>query len=271
MAAEKGRLENVVLASLAQLFAIDKETCTLHIESEGRTGMLYFVGGELCDAEIGDRHGEEVALEIFAWEIATIDTSLPLRSSLRSVFKPLPYLLLEAVRRKDEGQPAPADLPTEVPVLDECAESYSYGLVSALSDGLDGFVAAAVVDLETGAMLAADIAVSRLDFNLELASELGTQLLRDQISAMLARGLTTTLDEVLLTFGDEFQLLRLSGYRVFLYLAVDRHQASLVNVHAALQEPWAAFEAACRPAVARSVRDGLSGSSGPAARLPASP
>lgn len=243
----KGRLENVVLASLSQLFAIDKETCTLHVDSEGRTGMLYFVGGELCDAEIGDRHGEEVALEILAWEIATVDMSLPLRSQHRSVFKPLTYLLMEAMRRKDEGQREPLAVPVEVPVLDERAESHSHGLIATLSDELEGFVAAAVVDLESGAMLAADIAVSRLDFNLELASQLGGALLREEIAALQTRGFSTRLAEVLLTFDDEIQLLRLSSQRIFLYLVVDRQLASFANVRAALHEPWAAFEASCCP------------------------
>lgn len=243
----KGRLENVVLASLSQLFAIDKETCSLHVESDGRTGMLYFVGGELCDAEIDDRRGEEVALEILAWEIATVDMSLPLRSPHRSVFKPLTYLLMEAMRRKDEDNREPLAVPAEVPVLDERAESHSHGLIAAISEQLEGFVAASVVDLETGALLAADIAASQFEFNLELASELGGQLLRDEIARLCARGLSTQLYEVLLTFDDEIQLFRLSGYRVFLYLVVDCRKTSFANVRAALQEPWAAFQTACCP------------------------
>jgi hypothetical protein len=70
--------------------------------------------------------------------------------------------------------------------------------------------------------------------------------LRDEISALCARGLSTRLDEVVLTFDDEVQVLRLSGYRVFLYLVADRQKTSFANVRATLHEPWAAFETACR-------------------------
>lgn len=100
----QGRVENISLASFLQLLEIERKTCTLSITSGESRGQLYFRSGKLLGAETGDLTGSEAALEIMAWEHADIEISdvCPLNSP------PLPgglaFLLMEAMRIKDEAE-----------------------------------------------------------------------------------------------------------------------------------------------------------------------
>jgi DNA-binding response OmpR family regulator len=100
----QGRVENISLASFLQLLEIERKTCTLSIASGESRGQLYFRSGKLLGAETGDLTGSEAALEIMAWEHADIEISdvCPLNGP------PLPgglaFLLMEAMRIKDEAE-----------------------------------------------------------------------------------------------------------------------------------------------------------------------
>ena len=100
----QGRVENISLASFLQLLEIERKTCTLSVTSGERQGQLFFRSGKLLGAATGDLTGTEAALEIMAWENADIEISdvCPLNGP------PLPgglaFLLMEAMRIKDEGE-----------------------------------------------------------------------------------------------------------------------------------------------------------------------
>lgn len=103
----QGRVENISLASFLQLLEIERKTCTLSITSGERQGRLFFRSGKLLGAETGDLTGTEAALEIAVWEHADIEISdvCPLNAP------PLPgglaFLLMEAMRIKDEEEREP--------------------------------------------------------------------------------------------------------------------------------------------------------------------
>lgn len=99
-----GRVENISLASFLQLLEIERKTCTLSITSGDRHGQLFFRSGKLLDAATGDLQGTEAAMEIVVWEHADIEISdvCPVNGP------PLPgglaFLLMEAMRIKDEEE-----------------------------------------------------------------------------------------------------------------------------------------------------------------------
>ncbi len=100
-----------------------------------------------------------------------------------------------------------------------------------------GFIAASLVDLESGMTLGAKTA--RADFDLTAASAYNSELVKQKLKIMRALNLRTTLDDILLTLGDQIHLIKLVNATSFIYLAADRANTNLaiarnaVNKHAA--------------------------------------
>jgi predicted regulator of Ras-like GTPase activity (Roadblock/LC7/MglB family) len=103
---------------------------------------------------------------------------------------------------------------------------------------VNGVIAAAVVDLESGMTLAAK--TNRPDFDLAVASAYNSELVKQKMKIMRALNLKSTLEDMLLTLSDQFHLIKfLAGGNSFLYMAADRSGTNLailrnsVNKHLA--------------------------------------
>lgn len=98
--------------------------------------------------------------------------------------------------------------------------------ISELRD-VAGFIGACLVDAESGLMLAAE--VSEIKFDLEAAGAANTEVVRAKNSAIDALGLNDKIEDILITLGTHYHLIRpLENNRnVFMYLAVDRKKANL--------------------------------------------
>lgn len=100
-----------------------------------------------------------------------------------------------------------------------------------------GFIAASLVDLDSGMTLA--IKSARSDFDLTAASAYNSELVKQKLKIMKTLGLTGTIEDMLITLSDQIHLVKLVGPNTFLYLAVDKKQSNLaivrnaVNKHAA--------------------------------------
>ena len=98
--------------------------------------------------------------------------------------------------------------------------------ISPLRD-IDGFIGACLVDSETGLMLAAESGNAK--FDLEAAGAANTQVVRAKNQAMAALGLKDVIEDILITLGTQYHLIRplTSNPAIFIYLAVDRKSANL--------------------------------------------
>ena len=107
-----GHVSNISLPSFLQLLEMERKTCTLVVELDGRAGELYLVNGELHAARLGTTSGEKAALHICAWDNPAI-TIEPLRSKPeRTIDTPMGFLIMESIRVKDEtGEYPQLDLP----------------------------------------------------------------------------------------------------------------------------------------------------------------
>ena len=90
---------------------------------------------------------------------------------------------------------------------------------------LDGILCIAVVDSGSG-------------INIEVAAAANTEVVRAKLKAMRALGLNDKIEDILITLGKQYHILRpLSAKEgVFLYGVFDRHRANLALARLKLQE-----------------------------------
>ncbi|WP_269915453.1 roadblock/LC7 domain-containing protein [Acinetobacter sp. HY1485] len=95
----------------------------------------------------------------------------------------------------------------------------------SLLNELDGFIAASLVDSESGLPLATE----GTGLNLDLASAGNTEVIRAKRRVAHTLDLNDKIEDVLITLGNQYHLIRpLHGNEnLFLYLALDRSRSNL--------------------------------------------
>jgi CheY-like chemotaxis protein len=112
MSEKEGSLFGFSLASFMQLLAGERKTCLLQVEgAAGGGGLVYFEEGEPVAATAGDFQGEEAIYALLLLDRVNLTFGrAPARKAQRTVFTPLMHILLEGMRRRDEGgEGAPVD------------------------------------------------------------------------------------------------------------------------------------------------------------------
>ena len=95
-----------------------------------------------------------------------------------------------------------------------------------------GFIAASLVDLDSGMTLA--VKSVRPEFDLTAASAYNSELVKQKLKIMRTLGLTGTIEDMLISLTDQIHLVKLVGPNTFLYLAVDKSLSNLAIVRAAV-------------------------------------
>ena len=97
--------------------------------------------------------------------------------------------------------------------------------ISALSS-IGGFIGGCLVDSETGLMMAAE---GGANFDLEAAAAGNTEVVKAKNAAKAALGLDDYIEDILITLGTQFHLIRplANNPEVFLYVALDKKTANL--------------------------------------------
>jgi predicted regulator of Ras-like GTPase activity (Roadblock/LC7/MglB family) len=107
-------------------------------------------------------------------------------------------------------------------------------VLEKISNDANGFIAASLVDLDSGMTLA--IKASRTEFDLTAASAYNSELVKQKLKIMRTLGLSGTIEDMLITLTDQIHLVKLVGPNTFLYLAVDRKQSNIALVRSAVNK-----------------------------------
>lgn len=114
--------------------------------------------------------------------------------------------------------------------------------MASLKDGLaklgeiDGFVGACVVDSNSGMMLGSLGGGSAV--NLEVAAAGNTEVVRAKRKTMAALALNDQIEDILITLGKQYHLIRPLSVKdgLFVYLVMDRAKANLAMSRHMLSE-----------------------------------
>jgi hypothetical protein len=104
---------------------------------------------------------------------------------------------------------------------------------------IPGYIAASLVDLESGMTLG--LKSHRPDFDLAAASAYNSEMVKQKMKIMKALSIRTSLEDMLITLGDQIHVIRMINPTTFIYLAVDRGQSNLAIVRNVLSKHAVAF------------------------------
>ena len=93
------------LAHFLQMVEMEEKSCSLQVVSKSKkNAFLHFREGILIDAQLDGKNGEEAAIDILAWDDVSIKIENDCRVEDSKVKLSLKFLILEAIRLKDEQE-----------------------------------------------------------------------------------------------------------------------------------------------------------------------
>ncbi len=94
------------LVDLIQLECLSQSSSTLKVTNGPVAGKIWFQGGDVVDAEVGDLRAEAAFMKIVGWRTGSFEILPSEPSRSRTIFSSYQGLLLESVQALDEAQAA---------------------------------------------------------------------------------------------------------------------------------------------------------------------
>jgi hypothetical protein len=111
--------------------------------------------------------------------------------------------------------------------------------ITKIENDLPGFIAASLVDLDSGMTLG--VKARDDSFDLTTASAFNSEMVKQKLKIMAALKLKSELEDMLLTLSDQIHLIKMISPSTFLYLAADRSSSNLAIVRNAVNKHAAAL------------------------------
>ncbi len=113
-------------------------------------------------------------------------------------------------------------------------EQHIEEVLNKIAGEMSGFIAAALVDLDSGLTLGTKSV--RSDFDLSVASAHNSELVKQKMKIMKALNLDMALEDMLLTLSDQIHIIKIVSPHMFLYLAADREATNLAIMRSAVNK-----------------------------------
>jgi predicted regulator of Ras-like GTPase activity (Roadblock/LC7/MglB family) len=113
-------------------------------------------------------------------------------------------------------------------------------VINDIESGVSGFIGASIVDLDSGMPIASRS--SRPDFDLEVASAYNSEMVKAKLNTIRVLNIQTTLEDMLLTLGDQLHLIKMVGATSFVYVAADRSQTNLALLRQTVNRSLASLD-----------------------------
>ncbi len=111
----RGALQGITPATFAQIISMEGKSCTLQLSSEKGNGKLFFLKGELIDAQTGSVKGEEAAYLLLAWTEVDIQVKNPVWRRKKRIREPLQQILLKSCELQDNQNWTEEESPANEP------------------------------------------------------------------------------------------------------------------------------------------------------------
>ncbi len=111
-------------------------------------------------------------------------------------------------------------------------EKQVHETIDKIAAEMSGFIAASLVDMESGLTLGAKS--NRSDFDLGVASAYNSELVKQKLKIIRALNLKSTLEDIVLTLSDQIHIIKMVTPNVFLYLAADKDSTNLAIIRTAV-------------------------------------
>lgn len=266
-----GAISVQTLPDIVQLYVLSSATGMLSVRHANGEGRLYFDRGAILHAVTSANRGDEAFYEIMLWSGGEFSMRIGAKAPERSVDSNWQELLMESVRRLDEARreepeqssktgwthapPASLDdgsidrafsdfeaettklVPARVPNIQQPTTEMTMNIKDSLTklNQMDGFIGAALVDSESGMLLGQEGGGS---LNLEIAAAGNTEVVRAKRKTMNNLALKDGIEDILITLGKHYHLIRPLRARstLFFYVALDRQRANLAMARIALAD-----------------------------------
>lgn len=93
---------------------------------------------------------------------------------------------------------------------------------------IPGFIGVSLVDIDSGMTLA--VRSARPELDLAVASAYNSELVKQKLKIMKALNLKTTLEDMILTLGDQIHFIKILSPAMFIYLAADRSSTNIAII-----------------------------------------
>lgn len=216
--------------------------CTLVVSAgpDDDDGYVYVKEGYVIAAAQGSLEGPDAVDEMMAWADPSIAVySLP--AQIVSNINP------DVAADYVQDWPDPSDAPygagepaLSMPAPDESSAFRQVTITDSLQETLkramevDGALSVAVIDWTSG------VALASISHGLDITVAAGgnSDVVRAKIKLMKALGLDDQIEDILITLGSQYHLIRIlaSNPSLFIYLALDKAQANLAMARYQLGE-----------------------------------
>jgi CheY-like chemotaxis protein len=172
-----GQVSDLQLTDIIQLSCLSKMKTALTVSKEDQKGVIYFEDGEIRHAECDEYTGQEALFMILGWEGGDFNTMSGTEPKEKTIDAPWQELLIEAMKRKDEGGPPPPKQRSPKPSTNKKAEGAPVEKEEAVDLAGDNFDAPEI-DYSTGQPMAkGEAASSRVPSSAALGATVGHSVL----------------------------------------------------------------------------------------------